>query len=166
MREILFKAKRKDNGEWIEGYYAKVKDYLTERDVHVIFPLDAELFPHGEFTGAEEIIPETVCQYTGITDKDGKKIFENDIIATRKNGTRTERLKGYYGVDSDGYPQKVPGYTGVSEYHYPCQIDCYAVVKFSKLHGFYLEGSDMFVAAICNKVAGNIYDNPEFLNNK
>ena len=84
MHNILFRAKRVDDGSWIEGYYAKVKDYLSEDYVHVIFPVDTMLFPHGEFSGAEEIIPETVCRLldhpcydSAYTDQ---IFFEGDII--------------------------------------------------------------------------------------
>ena len=80
MRKILFRAKRADNGEWIFGYYA----VIGER--HVIIKTQAEdYYSVGESVkkshGNEvvEIMPETVCQYVNFDDKDGKKIFENDI---------------------------------------------------------------------------------------
>lgn len=81
MREILFRGKRKDTGEWVEGYYAEARDYLTGEVITYIFPTDITLYPHSEFSGYEEVIPETVGQFTGLTDSCDNKIFEGDIVA-------------------------------------------------------------------------------------
>lgn len=70
-REIKFKAKRKDNSEWVYGYYVKVKHFLGLRYLHYI--VDEE-------QNYTEVIPETVCQYTGLDDKNSVKMFEGDII--------------------------------------------------------------------------------------
>ena len=66
MREILFKAKRLDNGEWIEGCYFS-KPILN---YHCIL----------EGENQWQIDPNTLCQFTGLIDKDGNKIWENDIV--------------------------------------------------------------------------------------
>lgn len=76
MREILFKAKRKDNGEWIEGYY-----YKRIQGSKVV---DAIEKYNGNIESIEyyEIDPETICQFTGLLDKNGNKIWEHDICST------------------------------------------------------------------------------------
>ena len=76
-REILFRGKRIDTGEWIEGWYCK--------QVFSRWPLKSCIIPSQLAEAGEishfAIIPETVGQFTGLTDKGGKRIFEGDIIA-------------------------------------------------------------------------------------
>lgn len=76
MREILFRGKRIDTGEWIEGWYCK--------QVFSRWPLKSCIIPSQLAEAGEishfAIIPETVGQYTGLTDIHGVKIFEGDII--------------------------------------------------------------------------------------
>ena len=74
MREIIFKAKRLDNGEWVEGYYQKRFD-LDGSEQHLIFW--SKSYTVWEYA---EIDPDTICQYTGLTDKSGNRIWENDIV--------------------------------------------------------------------------------------
>jgi len=130
-REILFKAKRKDNGEWVEGYYRADPDlnnhficgwnyYLSENG------LEREPFEY-------EINSGTLCQYTGLTDKNGKKIWENDIV---RNG------KGDIGVVQWFEEHAV-----------------FMIWNKTKHHVYYLAENDFSKI----EIAGNEFDNPELL---
>nr|DAM72358.1 MAG TPA: YopX protein [Caudoviricetes sp.] len=148
MREILFKAKRVENGEWIEGYYYKVQEtvYCFEEDyeknpvpIHhfIIFTrmTDWELQMQVYQT---EIIPETLCQFTGLCDKNGKKIWENDILMAHLDESYPEDA-AYETVEWN-----VAGWVA----HETGSTDREYIDKFDLEH---------------YEVVGNTFDNPELL---
>lgn len=137
MREILFKAKRKDNGEWVEGYYAKTRIGNDVKPSDVIFvPFKVD---RNEEWGWMKVDPDTLCQFTGLTDKNGEKIWENDICDRKEK-----------------YPEIVTYNKG------DWQLD-YSYVFGKEIHhdacnlGFYVYERN------CVEVIGNIFDNPELL---
>lgn len=138
-REILFRGKKVDGGEWIIGSLIDAKE-----KAYIIVSVETEC-SDGENTDLYatewyEIRPDTICQYTGLTDKNGNKIFEGDIVRFGKN----------YGEVKFGLHE-----SNWQIYKYNQGF----FVKFPKVYfrnelGFW---RDKVI------VTGNIYDNPELL---
>ena len=138
MRKILFRGKRVGNGEWIYGYYVPV--------CFGRFPCKPAIVPEPD--GIWEPIavkPETIGQYTGLTDKNGKKIFEGDIlkIVHKYQSPFDDDTKEYTDITTD-------------------------VVFFDDEGLCFSYGNSPFLCVVDNvtaeyEVIGNIHDNPEML---
>ena len=146
MREIIFRGKRIDNGEWVEGYFAIIceKTVIIEKESEKYYSIDDEKNSRGN--RIIEIDPETICQFTGLCDKNGNKIWENDII------------KYHFGEI----------YAPIK---YGCYQNCFDSQKAEHI-GFYVDWSDdkclrkdlgYWIDMVDAIPAGNIFDNPELL---
>ena len=133
MREILFRGKSKHNDEWVNGFYSPLIWYPSLEQTPSI-----KTFKGGDM----EINPETVGQYTGLTDKNGTEIFEGDIV----------RINGWWYASGPAgykknmtvvkYDNEVCGFTPMCNYDTDCGV---------------------FHSAEECEVIGNVFDNPELL---
>ena len=125
IREVIFRGKRTDNGEWIEGSLLGI-DWCDK-------PSTYSIAPNTPVSVFYSVISETVGQYTGLTDKNGKRIFEGDIVSLVKH---------------DSLIYKVV--------YVPCR---YELVNSKGVNCFVL---DIYKSENI-EVIGNIHDNPELL---
>lgn len=147
MREILFKAKRIDNGKWVKGYLfdngfgGEEKKYFI--GILIIEKYNGTACDEWDITGIAfcEIDPETLCQFTGLRDKNGNKIWENDIV--NHNGEYAPVKFGMYCSSFD-----------YGNYNFGFYVDFPEDTFYRKELGYW-----------CGKVesAGNVFDNPELL---
>ena len=138
MREILFRGKRKDNGDWVQGNLF-VDDTGEECEI---------LVGYTNYRIAWEVIPESVSEFTGLTDKNGKKIFEGDILRYFDNEIQVVKW------DKD--------FASLMLYTYAE----YERKKGRKVVKEKTEGWNWICDYPLNEMSiiGNIHDNPELLN--
>lgn len=138
IREVIFRGKRTDNGEWITDSETYIRDgdgiWLSDENLNVV-----------------TVIPETVGQYTGLTDKNGVRIFEGDILDVSSDvaygGVAVHRL-GYF----------------VVEFHNGCFMkSALDDPQLSFFDNAKRKGLYHFISTDIHKIVGNIHDNPEIL---
>ena len=133
MREITFRGKRADNGEWVTGFYVELMGWgpysagYEEKKMHLI----KGIYENGN-NYSNEVDPSTVGQYTGLKDKNDKKIFDGDILGR------------------DGY------WSNVVEFQRIMPLD---FVQYNNATGIPIYGYNSTIW----EVIGNIHDNPELL---
>ncbi|MBQ5687988.1 MAG: hypothetical protein IIV23_09810 [Ruminococcus sp.] len=134
MREILFRGKTY-NDKWVQGLLVQMDDHLTQ-----IRKLGSDGIGYYDYS----IVPSTVGQYTGLTDKNGKKIFEGDVLNVH------DQIPMFDGYDTD-------------------EIVYNGKVMYIKNQGMFVCEGNNDGNALCAlnldkcEVIGNIYDNPELL---
>lgn len=159
MREILFRGKRVDNVEWVEGFYCKhdtVKVCLTTDDPKTKHLIITDGFCDWGFEPpclAHEVIPETVDQYTGLKDKNGKKIFEGDIIKSDNGRISAVSVVKYGDYRPDWFYSLIEWAQG-----YKPKESSYGFFCDSGDEQFLLVNSPSLI-----EIIGNIHDNPELL---
>ena len=133
MREILFKAKRISNSEWVQGNL--IADEQNESNVFIGYVSGTN--PDETIDGVDlaMVDPLTICQYIGLTDKNGQKIWENDVVQ-------------YCDCTVENYVIAWEADKACFEYQ---QYGC-SIMNFDELSGIEVE------------VIGNIFDNPELMN--
>lgn len=151
MREILFRGKRKSDGQWVHGCLVRLgKESFSDADRYGIIDI---CVPLGGTTvcynfKVNEVIPETVGQYTGIIDSDNNKLFEGDIISIpfeedrspyEPNGVYYENALVYFDDSRHGW--------------YVRFTDC------DELSLWEYDESDVLVI-------GNVHDNPDLFEEK
>ena len=127
----LSKAKRLDNHDWILGFLS-----VHKTGKYFIRPIG------GSALSSEEVDPTTICQCTGLKDKNGNLIWENDIVEI---GEHEDTVNGLYKVI------------------YCENAHCYALKRSVDFHYNFFTFSDLNGFETSSKVIGNIFDNPELL---
>lgn len=143
MREILFRAKDAESGKWIEGYYVHLHkttycvkedhDRNPDNELHkIVFEQMTDWGLPNKHLMAD-VLPETVGQFTGLVDKNHKRVFTGDIVKARHN-----------------------------ENYYICEI-CHCKLIIHDKHGNEIDAIRQNLDWLECEVIGNIYDNPELL---
>ena len=151
MREILFRGKRVDNGEWVEGSLLDYKPHYKWTAIYCLCDNDdgmLEMYRH-------DVNPSTVGQYTGLKDKNGKRIFEGDVIKIEHSDYAFDGMSLGYRTEQGMVAYDSMGMIGIVVEKYKGEnvwSDFFHVLGLTdRIEDWYFE------------VIGNIHDNPELL---
>ena len=133
----LYKAKRKDNGEWVQGYL-----YGIWEKRYILWGMTNDI------PNMIEVDPSTICQCTGLKDKNGKLIWENDIVKDLFSDACAQIKYGSYQSCFDSTKTEHVGF----------YVDWSG--KYTKR---YRKDLGYWTNMVNAEVIGNIFDNPELL---
>ena len=137
----LFRAKRIDNGEWEIGSLICLPNWEYEIANKCTNPPDSDPM-WGKCVITHKVDPSTICQCTGLKDKNGKLIWENDVVEIVEH---QDNVNGLYKVI------------------YCENAHCYALERSVDFHYNFFTFSDLNGFETSSKVIGNIFDNPELM---
>ena len=150
-QEIKFRGKRVDNDGWVYGFFTNLFEESENRNIAIIISQYFEgadmSYPYPSVaTFYSEVIPESVCQFTGLRDKNGKYIYEGDVITTKI-------------FDEEEYNRKVIYF--ISNIASFCSANIQTLgLKF--IYPYY-NISQEYIDEFRFEIIGNIHDNPELL---
>lgn len=143
MREILFKAKKWDSKEWVEGSLITLdvdSGYCFISEPHTgasTLPVRNLIYNHTHLIDAK-----TICQFTGLIDKNGNKIWDNDILEWKFNNALSEYYLCTWLEDECCFSFESNGC-------YKNPVDCY---------------DEDYMNEFCMEVIGNVFDNADLIN--
>ena len=156
MRELLFRGKTSD-GEWVEGDVLQTRYHSGH--------IEYQIMPQTPVSSAYPVIPETVGQYTGLTDRNGKRIFEGDIVRYNTyDDFDCQSVVKFGEYNQDGSAGEYSASKCIGFYVYVDNFTCPDWCEYgSNCFSNYLKQQNILEVARYCEVIGNIHDNPELL---
>lgn len=171
MREIKFRGKSLKTNRWVYGYYVHLEDSFRKRETHRIYTGMADSMPDCEgydfSEDYEDVDPDTIGQYTGLKDADGKEIYEGDIVRVEEYWNKLMEIEHEY---DDFEIFSLDEIKGDKRKEFITQVfweDGAFMVQDSDISGYSLfmffgdmrKSQPIFIT----NVIGNIHDNPELI---
>lgn len=157
MREILFHGKRTDNGEWVEGDLLQTKYHSGH--------IEYQIMPQTPVSSAYPVLSETVGQFAGLTDRNGRKIFEGDIVRYNTyDDFDCQSVVKFGEYNQDGSAGEYSASKCIGFYVDVDNFTCPDLCEYgSNCFSNYLKQQNILEVARYCEVIGNIHDNPELM---